>query len=116
MDKIVGKVAALGVPGLILVTAIGATGLAGGAALTTALAALGPGGMIGGIITLGVIGLVSEGIAEFGFDAVFNAVVKELYKRGATKESILNKIEKYPVSKGLKRKLRESLEKTSAEG
>jgi len=26
MDKIVGKVAALGVPGLILVTAIGATG------------------------------------------------------------------------------------------
>ena len=65
---------------------------------------------------MGVIGLVSEGIAEFGFDAVFNAVVKELYKRGETKESILNKIEKYPVSKGLKRKLRESLEKTSAEG
>ena len=116
MDKIVGKVAALGVPGLILVTAIGATGLAGGAALTAALAALGPGGMIGGIITLGVIGIVSEGITEYGFDAVFIAVVKELYKRGETKESILNKIEKYPVSKELKRKLRESLEKTSAEG
>lgn len=116
MDKIIGKVAALGVPGLILVTAISATGLAGGAAITAALAALGPGGMIGGIATLGVIGLVSEGIAEFGFDAIFNAVVKELYKRGETKESILKKIEKYPVSKGLKRKLRESLEKASVEG
>lgn len=113
MDKIVGKVAALGVPGLILIVAIGATGLAGGAAITTALAALGPGGMIGGIATLGVIGLLSEGIAEFGFDAIFDAVVKELYKRGETKEVILKKIEKYPVSKDLKRKLRESLHKVS---
>lgn len=115
MDKIVAKVAALGVPGLILVTAIGATGLAGGAALTAALAALGPGGMIGGIATLGVIGLISEGIAEFGFDAIFSAVVKELYKRGETKDSISKKIDKYPVSKGLKRKLRESLNKVSSE-
>ena len=104
MDKIIGKVAALGVSGLVLVVAIGATGLAGGAALTAALAALGPGGMIGGIATLGVIGLVSEGIAEFGFDSIFNAVVKELYKRGETKETILHKIERYPVSKDLKRK------------
>ena len=115
MDKIIGKVAALGVPGLILISAIGATGFAGGAALTTALAALGPGGMIGGIATLGVIGLISEGIAEFGFDAVFTAVVKELYKRGETKKSILKKIEKYPVSKDLKRKLKESVEKASTE-
>ena len=60
MEKIVSKIAALGVPGLILITAIGATGLAGGAAITTALAAIGPGGMIGGIVTLGVIGLISE--------------------------------------------------------
>ena len=111
MDKIVSKVAALGVPGLILVIAISATGLAGGAAITAALAALGPGGMIGGIATLGVIGLLSEGIAKYGVDAIFTAVGKELYNRGETKESILKKIEKYPVSKELKRKLRESLEK-----
>lgn len=115
MDKVVGKIAALGIPGLILLTAIGATGLAGGAAITAALAALGPGGMIGGIVTLGVIGLISEGVAEFGFDAISDAVVKELYKRGETKKSILKKIDKYPVSKGLKRKLRESLDKVSTE-
>lgn len=111
MDKIVSKIAAFGIPGLILTTAIGATGLAGGAAITVALAALGPGGMIGGIATLGIIGLVSEGIVEYGIDAIFSAVVKELYKRGETKESILSKINKYPVSKDLKRKLRESLDK-----
>lgn len=111
MDKIVAKIAALGVPGLVLVIAIGATGLAGGAAITAALAALGPGGMIGGIATLGVLGLISEGIAKYGMDAIFSAVVIELYKRGETKEYILNKIQKYPVSKDLKRRLRESLEK-----
>ena len=115
MERIVSKIAALGVPGLILITAIGATGLAGGAAITTALAAIGPGGMIGGIVTLGVIGLISEGITEYGFDAIFNAVVKELYKRGETKNSILQKIEKYPVSKQLKRKLRDYLNEISDE-
>ena len=111
MDKIVSKVAALGVPGLVLVIAMGATGLAGGAAITAALAALGPGGMIGGIATLGVIGLLSEGIAKYGVDAIFSSVVKELYKRGESKESILEKIKKYPISRDLKRKLNESLEK-----
>lgn len=30
MDKLVSKIAALGIPGLVLVTAIGATGLAEG--------------------------------------------------------------------------------------
>ena len=111
MEKIVSKVAGLSVPGLVLVVAISATGYAGGAAISTALSAIGPGGMLAGIATLGVIGLLSEGLTEFGFDAIFTAVVKELYKRGETKASILRKIEKYPVSKSLKRKLREELDK-----
>lgn len=96
MDKIVSKIAALGVPGLVLTVAIGATGLAGGAAITTALAAIGPGGMIGGLVTLGVIGLISEGISKYGVDAIFSAVVKELYQRGETKEQLKQKIKRYP--------------------
>ena len=113
MDKIVSRIAALGVPGLILIIAIGATGLSGAAAITAALAALGPGGILGGIATLGVIGIISEAITEYGLDAIFNAVVKELYKRGEDQDSILEKIEKYPVSNELKRKLRESLKRAS---
>lgn len=111
MDKLVSKIAALGIPGLVLMTAIGATGLAGGATITTALAALGPGGIIGGIATLGIVGLISEGIAQYGVDAIFSAVVKELYRKGETKEHILQKIERYPISKDLKRKLKEYVEK-----
>ena len=105
MDKIVSKIAALGVPGLILLVAMSATGLAGAAALTTALAALGPGGMLGGILTLGVISLVTDAISTYGFEVVFKAVVNELYKRGESKESLINQIGKYPVSKNLKEKL-----------
>ena len=65
MDKIVQKVAALGVPGLVLVVAISATGLAGGAAITAALAALGPGGMIGGIAGLTQVTL--SGMCQINF-------------------------------------------------
>ena len=111
MEKIISKVAALGIPGLILMVAMSATGLSGAAALTAALASLGPGGMIGGIALLGVAGLIAQGLTEFGFDAIFSGVVKELYRRGETKDTILSKIEKYPVSKSLKRKLKEGLDK-----
>lgn len=113
MDKIISKITAFGVPALVLIIAIEATGLAGAAAITAALAALGPGGIVGGIATLGVIGLVSEAITEFGVDAIFGAVVKELYKRGETKTSLQNKIKKYPVSKDLKRKLNDALDRVS---
>ena len=109
MDKLVQKIAALGIPGLILLTAMAATGYVGAAALTAALAALGPGGMLGGILTLGVAALISEGLAKYGFEAIFTAVVKELYKRGETKQTILEKINKYPISKELKEKLRNQL-------
>lgn len=115
MDKIVSKIAALGVPGLIFMVALSATGLTDGAAITAALAALGPGGMIGGIATLGIIGLISEAITEYGFDTIFSAVVNELYKGGETIESLLKKIDKYPVSKSLKSKLKEKLRSLNSE-
>ncbi len=105
MDKIICKIAALGVPGLVLVVAMQATGLYGAAAITTALAALGPLGMLGGVATLGIIGLTSEAISKFGFEAIFFGVVKQLYKQGENKQSIQKKIQKYPISKSLKLKL-----------
>lgn len=112
MDKIVAKIAALGIPGVILLVALSAVPYAGAAAFTTALCALGPGGMLGGIATLGVIGIASDAIAEYGFDAIFTAVIKTLYnKYGYTKESLLQAIDKYPITKSLKRKLKEELDK-----
>lgn len=107
MEKLVSKLAALGVPGLVLLIAVSTSGLAGGAAIVAALAALGPGGIVGGIVTLGLIGLVAHGITEYGVEKISCAIIKELLRKGETKESILNKIAKYPISKSLKRHLRE---------
>ena len=112
MDKLIARIAALGVPGLVLLIAMSATGLAGGAAITSALAAIGFGaGMLPGLVVLGLAGLIAHGIAEYGFDAVYAGVVKELGKQGITKAEILQKIDGYPISKNLKRTLRETVEK-----
>lgn len=111
MDKVVHKIAALGVPGLIFMVAVAATGLSGAAAITAALAAIGPGGMIGGLITLGLAGVIAHAISEYGFDTIFKAVVKELYKRGESKATLRAKVEKYPISKSLKLKVLDEIDK-----
>jgi hypothetical protein len=55
LDTVASKIAALGVPGLVLVVAMAFTGFAGAAAITAALAMLGgPLGMLGGIAVLGI--------------------------------------------------------------
>lgn len=89
MDRIVDKIAALGVPGLILVAAMAITGWAGAAAITAGLALLGgPFGMLGGIAVLGILGLISQGLTEYGFEEFFRAVVYELRKQGKSKSDI----------------------------
>ena len=104
MDKIVNKIAGVGVPGLMLMVAISMTGLGGAAAITAALAILGPGGMIGGIMTLLASGMLASAIAEYGFDAIFTAVVKKMVQKGQSKAEIIKKIEKGPWSSKLKAK------------
>ena len=109
MEKLISKLAALGVPGLVLLIAVSTSGYVGAAAIVAALSALGPGGIIGGIVTLGLIGLITHGLVEYGMDALSSALVKELLKKGETKQSILEKIKKYPISKSLKSQLREQV-------
>ena len=104
MDKVINKIAGAGVPGVMLMVAISMTGLSGAAAITAALALLGPGGMLGGIAFLLLAGVITSALTEFGFDALFKAVIKKLYKNGETKETIRRKIEKGPWSKKLKAK------------
>lgn len=110
MDRIVNKIAGLGVPGIMLMVAISMTGLSGAAAITAALALLGL-RMLGGIAFLLLAGAVTSALTEFGFDALFKAVIKKLYKNGETKETIRRKIEKGPWSKKLKAKAISDLEK-----
>ena len=109
MDEIVSKIAGFGVSGLILMIAIKATGLTGAAALTLALSSIGPGGIFYGVLSLVLISLITEAFAKYGFECTFKAVVLELYRRGETKESLLEKIENYWITPGMKLKLEAAL-------
>lgn len=87
------------------------TGLSGAAAITAGLTLLGPGGMIGGVITLAVAGSIAAALTDYGFDVLFRAVIKKLYEKGETKSSIKMKIEKGYYSKRLKDRALSELEK-----
>jgi hypothetical protein len=93
MDEFIDKIVALGVPGLVLLVAMAVTGWAGAAAITTALAMLGgPFGMLGGIAVLGILALISKGLADFGFEALFKGVVDGLKKRESLKMILRQKL------------------------
>jgi hypothetical protein len=111
MDRIVNKTAALGVPGLVLLVTMAVTGWAGASALTTALVVLGDSfGMLGGIGVLGILALISKGLSDFGFEAIFKATLEELSRKGKSKEDIEREIESYPISYDLKLKTKNYLQ------
>ena len=111
MDKIVSKIVALGVPGLVLLVAMAVSGWVGAAAITTALAMLGgPFGMLGGIAVLGILSMISQGIAEYGFEALLEATISGLQAKGKTTAQIEKEINSYPISKELKLKIQEYLQ------
>jgi len=75
MDEAIKKVAALGLPGVVLVITMSATGLTGAAAITAALAFLGgPAGMLGGIAVLGITGLITDALTKVGLEDFLTAV------------------------------------------
>ncbi len=115
LDKISEVIAGLGVPGLVLVMLMTVSPWVGAAAITSSLAALGPFGMLGGIATLGILAFISRALAEFGFERVSRAVLVKLRENGRTCQEIIEEIESYPISRELRKRLREFIE-NSCEG
>jgi len=78
LDEVVRIAASVGGPAVLLIVAlstVGASGLAGGAALAAALALLGgPVGMPGGIMVLTFVGGVSAALASYGLEALLVAI------------------------------------------
>lgn len=109
LDEVAGKIAGLGIPGLILIIAVSASTLTGAAAVTSVLAALGPFGMGGGVITLGFVAVISDALTRFGLEKLLHAVLKQLAEDGHTRREILRTIEDYPISEGMKLKLKKHI-------
>lgn len=105
LEIIAGKIAALGVPGLIFTVVVSAVSCSGGAAIMAALAAIGPGGAIAGIATLGLIGLISDAIVVYGSEALIEAIIIKLYLKGESSESLKDKVAKAPLSRNCKCRL-----------
>lgn len=111
MDKIVQKLVALGVPGLVVLAIAGTTGLAGGAAILVALSAMGgPFGLLGGIAAVALLALVIDAVAEYGFGALAKAVVSGLVASGTSREEIRRQVSGYfLLSDSIKKKIYEVL-------
>jgi len=107
MDEVVRKIAALGLPGVVLLVTMASTGLVGAAAITTALAALGPAGMLGGIALLGIVGIAGDALSKFGLEAILSEVCLERKRQGSPKEQLSREIDQLWVSNDLKRLLQE---------
>ncbi len=107
MDEAVRKLAGVGFPAIILLITMATTGLTGAAAITTALALLGPGGMIGGIVLLGIIGLASDVLTKYGLEAVLLGIYKERASKG--EKHLCKEINNLPISKELKLILKDAI-------
>lgn len=112
MDEFVERLAGIGIPALVFLIVMSTTGLAGAAAITATLALLGPGGMIGGVITLTVIGTGASIITKYGYAAIITGVAKKIMeKENLSVEEMCAKIDKYPITKGLKEKVKAAIRK-----
>jgi hypothetical protein len=109
MDEFVRKAAGIGLPVVVLLITMATTGLAGAAAITAALEMLGPGGMIGGIILLGIIGLASDMLTKYGLEALLASIYQERTNRGEQREQLCKEISGLPITGDLKRKLKETV-------
>ncbi|MCG9127596.1 hypothetical protein JT359_08365 [Candidatus Poribacteria bacterium] len=115
LDRAAEVIAGLGVPGLILMSMIAASPWVGAPAITASLAAIGPFGMVGGIATLGILVFITRAFTKFGLREFFQAVFIKLLDKGKTIEEIIQEIERYPISKELKARLREFIREYSEE-
>ncbi|NDJ23280.1 hypothetical protein GS682_16895 [Nostoc sp. B(2019)] len=112
MDEVVKKIAALGLPGILLVIAISASGMVGGSAVVAALAGLGgPFGIIGGLGVLGLTTLVGEALAGYGIEAVLKNIYTERRKTESVRY-LLKEIKDLPITEDLKLKLKNELNPT----
>ncbi|MDH6097263.1 hypothetical protein NWP21_00055 [Anabaenopsis sp. FSS-46] len=102
MDEVVRKLAGVGLPAVILLITMASTGLAGAAAITTALAILGPGGMFGGIVLLGIIGLASDAITKYGLTTLLQEIYRVRKAQGESLHNLCREINGLPISKELK--------------
>jgi hypothetical protein len=60
---------------------------------------------------LGILALMSKGVANYGFKSIYSKVLQRLKdEEGLTEDELIEKINNYPISRGLKLKLIDKIE------
>lgn len=71
--------------------------------------------MMGGIAVLGVLSLMAKGLSAYGLDAIFNAVVDELKRKGSSEDEIIEAVASYPIPGYIKKLLKSKIEFRSSD-
>lgn len=108
-DAVCEKACALILPAITLVIVMAFTGFSGAAAVTTALSAISPFGMTGGMIELGIIGIAADIAVSFLISKLLKGRLEKQWLRGANKDKLMKAVEEYPVSKSLRRELKDAI-------
>lgn len=107
MNSILTFFAAEGVPTAFFANRLRkASAYHGGAQITKALASTGPGGMLGGMITLLVIQAVSYKLTDIATEQVLVAIIRHRIRNGVPVENVVKSIDRWPVFFGLREKLK----------
>ena len=113
IDRIIDKLAPLGVPGLIFLVLMSFSPWAGGAAIMSTLALLGgPFGAIAGLGVLGVFSIYGKKISAFGYNRVIVLLIDRMKKQGKSADEIIQEIQKFPISDELKNKITNKIRNT----
>ena len=95
----------MGIVLIVAITTAMSSGLAGGSVYTTTLAAIGPFGIVGGLVSLCVFGLVSSLITDSGVDKIMIAIISDQLKT-RNKEELADDINNSKlISKDMKLKI-----------
>ena len=113
LDRTIPIIAALVISALLLLAATTAMGWnpesALGSMLATVSALGGPAGKLGGLAVMGGLCGISYVLGRFALVRKFESHVVGLSEKGVSANDILTRIALYPISKGLKRRLRMSI-------
>jgi len=106
LDDIISYIAAIGIPALLYILSLCFSGYSGAAAFASAMKVIGLGKQNRGPIVLLLLSLLSKMAAKFSVKMIASLVLQQLYRDGESEESLIQKIDRYPMSEATKIELK----------
>ncbi len=109
LDEVVQKLASLGLPGIIFIIAVAASGGTAYPMIYALFGLGGPLGLIGGLGVLGISTIIGDIVTRYGIEALLKTVYLKR-RETETQEYLINEVEGLPISQVLKLNLKKAIE------